>query len=105
METIRNKVAESGLITLDPEKYYPELSPISFDVKDFLFRELLLREKDFRELMETHDWLQYKEKHVVVFCSSDAIIPMWAYMLIASKLSGIAKNITVGTPEEAFKKD
>jgi hypothetical protein len=105
METIRNKVAESGLITLDPEKYYPELPPISFDVKDFLFRELLLREKDFRELMETHDWLQYKEKHVVVFCSSDAIIPMWAYMLIASKLSGIAKNITVGTPEEAFKKD
>ena len=105
METIRNKVAESGLITLDPDKYYPEHPPVSFDLKNLLFRELLLREKDFRQMVEDHDWLQYKEKHVVVFCSSDAIIPMWAYMLIASKLAGIARNITVGTVEEAFKKD
>lgn len=105
METIRNKVAESGLITLDPDKYYPEQPPVTFDLKDFLFRELLLREKDFRQMVEDHDWFQYKEQHVVVFCSSDAIIPMWAYMLIASKLSGIARNITVGTKEEAFKKD
>lgn len=103
MELIRNKVAESGLITLDPDKYYPEHPPVSFDLKEFLFRELLLREKDFREMVEAHDWLQYKEQHVVVFCSSEAIIPMWAYMLIASKLSGIARKVTVGTPEEALK--
>lgn len=105
MELIRNKVAESGLITLDPDKFYPEHQPVSFDLKEFLFRELLLRERDFREMVEGHNWLQFKEKHVVVFCSSEAIIPMWAYMLVASKLCGIARKITVGTPEEAFKSD
>jgi Protein of unknown function (DUF2480) len=103
MELIRNKVAESGLITLDPDKYYPEHPLVSFDLKGFLFRELLLREKDFREMVEAHDWLQYKEHHVVVFCSSEAIIPMWAYMLIASKLSGIARKVTLCTLEEALK--
>lgn len=105
MDEIRNKVAESGLITLDPEKYYPVKEPQTFDIKDFLYREMLLREKDFRESMDQHNWSQYQDAHVVVFCSSDAIIPLWAYMLVSSKLMGIAGKITVGSVAEAIKSD
>lgn len=103
MEEIRNKVAESGLITIDLEKYYPTMEPMSFDLKNFLFMEMLLKEKDFRESLDQHDWNQYENRDVAVYCSTDAIVPMWAYMLVASKLSGIAKSIISGTPEEAFK--
>jgi hypothetical protein len=105
MDVIRNKVAESGLITLDPEKYYPIQVPLTFDLKDFLFREMLLREKDFRESMDQHNWSQYQDAHVVVFCSSEAIIPLWAYMLVSAKLMRIAGKITVGSVEEAIKSD
>ncbi|MEN9882901.1 MAG: hypothetical protein RLZZ420_118 [Bacteroidota bacterium] len=105
MEEIRNKVAESGLITLDPEKYYPVKEPLTFDLKDFLFREMLLREKDFRESIEQHNWSQYQDAHVAVFCSSEAIIPLWAYMIVSSKLMGIAGKITVGSVGEAIKSD
>ena len=105
MDEIRNKVAESGLITLDPEKYYPVKEPQTFDIKDFLYREMLLREKDFRESMDQHNWSQYQNAHVVVFCSSDAIIPLWAYMLVSAKLMGIAGKVTVGSVYEAIKSD
>ena len=103
MEEIRNKVAESGLITIDLEKYYPSTEPMPFNLKNFLFMEMLLKEKEFREALDQHDWTQYNKKDVAVYCSTDAIVPMWAYMLVASKLSGIAKSIISGTPEEAFK--
>ena len=103
MEEIRNKVAESGLITINLEQYYPDHQPLAFDLKDFLFMEMLLKEKDFREALEQHDWSQYSNRDVAVFCSTDAIVPMWAYMLVASKLSGVARSIISGTPEEAFK--
>ncbi len=103
MEEIRNKVAESGLITIDLEKYYPDQQTLSFDLKNFLFMEMLLKEKDFREALDQHDWTQYENRDVAVYCSTDAIVPMWAYMLVASKLSGIARSIVSGTPEEAFK--
>jgi hypothetical protein len=103
MEEIRNKVAESGLITINLEQYYPEHQPLAFDLKNFLFMEMLLKEKDFREALDQHDWTQYENKDVAVYCSTDAIVPMWAYMLVASKLSGIARSIISGTPEEAFK--
>ena len=103
MEEIRNKVAESGLITINLEQYYPEHQPLAFDLKNFLFMEMLLKEKDFREALDQHDWTQYDNKDVAVFCSTDAIVPMWAYMLVASKLSGIARSIISGTTEEAFK--
>lgn len=103
MEEIRNKVAESGLITIDLEKYYPAMEPMSFDLKNFLFMEMLLKEKDFRESLDKHDWNQYKNRDVAVYCSTDAIVPMWAYMLVVSKLSGIARSIISGTPEEGFK--
>ena len=103
MEEIRNKVAESGLITIDLEKYYPSAEPMPFDLKNFLFMEMLLKEKDFRESLDHHDWSQYENRDVAVYCSTDAIVPMWAYMLVVSKLSGIARSIISGTPEEAFK--
>lgn len=103
MEEIRNKVAESGLITINLEQYYPDHEPLVFDLKNFLFMEMLLKEKDFREALDQHDWTQYENKDVAVYCSTDAIVPMWAYMLVASKLSGIARLIISGTPEEAFK--
>jgi hypothetical protein len=103
MEEIRNKVAESGLITINLEQYYPEHQPLAFDLKNFLFMEMLLREKDFRETLDQHDWSVYGGQDVAVFCSTDAIVPMWAYMLVASKLSGIARSIISGTTEEAIK--
>jgi hypothetical protein len=103
METLRNKVAESGIITLNLEDYFPVEQICSFDIKDFLFMEMLLKEKEYRALLENHDWSQYANKHVAVFCSTDAIIPMWAYMLVATRLSAVAKSVFEGTKEELFK--
>ena len=103
METLRNKVAESGIITLNLEDYFPDEQICSFDIKDFLFMEMLLKEKEYRAALENHDWNQYANKHVAVFCSTDAIIPMWAYMLIATRLSTVAKSVLEGTKEELFK--
>jgi hypothetical protein len=103
MEEIRNKVVESGLITIDLEYYLPSGDIQAFDLKDFLFMEMLLKEKDFRQALETHDWKQYQEKTIAVFCSTDAIIPMWAYMLVVAKLSPYASSIQYGTIDEVFK--
>ena len=103
MEELRNKVAESGIITIDLEEFYPKEEICSFDIKGFLFMEMLLKEKDFRASLDQHNWEQYKGKQVAVFCTTDAIIPMWAYMLISSKLSGVASSIKEGTKEEVFK--
>ena len=103
MEELRNKVAESGIITIDLEEFYPKEEICSFDIKGFLFMEMLLKEKDFRASLDQHNWDQYKGKQVAVFCTTDAIIPMWAYMLISSKLSGVASSIKEGTKEEVFK--
>ncbi len=103
MEELRNKVAESGIITIDLEEFYPKGEICSFDIKEFLFMEMLLKEKDFRVSLDQHDWEQYKDKQVAIFCSTDAIIPMWAYMLVSSKLSGFASSINEGTKESVFK--
>lgn len=104
MEALRNKVAESGIITINLEDFFPNEPLCSFDIKDFLFMEMLLKEKDFRASLENHDWEQYRGKHVAIFCSTDAIVPMWAYMLIATRLSPVAKSVYEGSQEELFKK-
>jgi hypothetical protein len=104
MEALRNKVAESGIITINLESYFPHEEVCSFDIKDFLFMEMLLKEKEFRSALDNHDWEQYKNKHVAIFCSTDAIIPMWAYMLVASRLTPVAKSVFEGTTQELFKK-
>ena len=103
-EEIVNRIAESGLITLDLEQYMPpEDSIVSFDLKDYLFMGLILKEKDFRAALLQHDWNQYQDKNVAVHCTADAVVPMWAYMLIVSYMQPFAKEIVFGTVEDLRK--
>ncbi len=95
-EFIINKVAESGLISLDLSEYIPKNEIVVFDIKPYLFMDLILKEKDFRASLATIDWAQYQDKIVGIFCSTDAIIPMWANMLIVSNLSPYAKSVYFG---------
>ncbi len=99
-EPIVNRVAQSGLVTIDLETYYPEGERVLLDIKDVLFQGLLLREKDFRAWIKEHDWLQYTAKHVAIICSADAIVPVWAYMLIATKLEPYTSSFIFGSLEE-----
>ncbi len=103
METIVNKVAESGIITLDLAPYVPVDELATFDLKPFLYMEMILKEKDYRAALPLHDWEQYRGKHVAMFCSADAITPVWAYMLAASYLQPIAASVYFGTREELEK--
>ena len=100
---IINKVAGSGLVTLDLEKYMPGNDLVVFDLKDHLFMGLILKEKDFREALKNMDWLPYENKYVAITCSVDAVIPVWAYMLVTSYLQPIAKDVYLGTEAE-FRK-
>lgn len=95
-----NKVAESGIITLDPAAYAPAGETAVFDMKDHLFMGLILKEKDFRETLKNMDWEQYRAKNIAVTCTADAIIPVWAYMLVASNLQPVAKEIVMGDEKE-----
>lgn len=104
MEQFINKVAESGIITLDLAAYLPNKdSIVPFDITPFLFREMILKEKDFRAALPTHDWSVYKGKNVAVFCSADAIVPVWAFMLATAYLQPIAHEVYFGTAEELEK--
>ncbi len=101
METIVNKVAGSGIVTIDLTEYLPADNTISvFDLKPFLFREMILREKDYRQALQTHDWEEYRNKNVTITCTTDAIIPMWAYMLAATNLEPVAKKVFYGTEKQ-----
>ncbi len=102
-DLIVNKVAESGLVTLDLEKYYPRSEIAVFDIKDYLFMGLILKEKDFREALRKTDWETYRDKYVAITCTADAIIPVWAYMLIASYLQPIAKDALLGDEKEMHR--
>ncbi|RCH54640.1 hypothetical protein DJ568_12535 [Mucilaginibacter hurinus] len=98
-ENIINKVAQSGLVTLDPATFYPAGERVVYDIKDNLFMGLMLREKDFREFVKEHDWTQYQGKYVAVTCSADAIVPAWAYMLLANRLAPYALEVVFGDAE------
>ncbi|WP_062053584.1 DUF2480 family protein [Aquimarina longa] len=99
-EEIINRVANNkNLITFDLEDYYPEGDRILFDIKDWLFEGLLLREKEFRKQVSDHDWSQYKDTYVALNCSTDAIIPGWAYLLVTSALLPFTKKVVVGSLE------
>ncbi len=102
-DPIINKVAESGLITLDLSVYYPSSETAVFDMKDHLFMGMILKEKDFREALKNLDWEKYKNKNTAVFCSADAVIPVWAYMLVASYLQPVANEIIMGDEKELHK--
>jgi hypothetical protein len=91
-----NKVAESGILTFDLEAFYPKEEIKTFDLKDFLFMGLILKEKDYRAALQTTDWTVFEKKNVCIICSADAIIPIWAYMLAATSLQPIAKNVVFG---------
>ncbi|MBC7587602.1 MAG: DUF2480 family protein [Chitinophagaceae bacterium] len=102
-ELIINKVAESGIISFDIETYYPKEEIKIFDLKPYLFMELILKEKDFRAALITTDWAVYANKNVGITCTADAIIPMWAYMLVASYLQPIANNIVLGDEKKTIE--
>ncbi len=102
-EIISNKVAESGLITLNLENYYPKGETALFDLKDFLFMGLILKEKDFREALKNEDLDKYRDKYVAVTCTADAIIPVWAYMLVVSYLQPVAKDVIMGDEKEMHR--
>lgn len=95
-ENIVNKVAQSGLISLDLSELYPVGERFFYDIKDNLFHGLMLREKDFREFVKEHNWESYLGKHVAIGCSADAIVPTWAYMILASKMTPHAKTVVFG---------
>src|SRR3954469_5860254 len=96
---IVNKVANSGLITIDLEEFYPKGERVLFDIKPMLFHELILKEKDFRDFIKQHDWTVYKDKFIAITCTADAIVPTWAYMLLTIALEPYAKKVIYGTLE------
>ncbi|WP_316746951.1 DUF2480 family protein [Pedobacter gandavensis] len=98
-ENFVNKVAASGLITFNLEEYYDAGERVVYDIKDNLFHGLMLREKDFREFIKTHDWASYTGKNIAIICSADAIVPTWAYMLLANKFKPFANEVVFGSLE------
>lgn len=99
-EQIINRVAGSQLITFDLEELYVSGERVLFDMKECLFQGLILKEKDFRDFIKSHDWTQYKEKNIAIYCSADAIVPTWAYMLLTIVLQPYASKIVFGNLEE-----
>lgn len=104
-EVFVNKVANSGLLTVDLESFYPKEDFVEFDLKPYLFMELILKEKDFREALKNTDWTIYQNKNVCIVCTADAIIPVWAYMLVAANLQPFAKNIYNTSTENAISQN
>lgn len=103
-ETIVNKVALSGLLSLDLEELRHPGERIVYDIKDNLFMGMILKEKDFRAFLKEHDWQQYSEKNVAITCSEDAIVPTWAYMLLTLHLEPYANMVVFGSLEDLEKK-
>ncbi|MDA9576340.1 DUF2480 family protein [Flavobacteriaceae bacterium] len=99
MEDIVNRIANSSLITIDLEDYYPAGERTVLDIKDWLYEGLILKEKEFRNTLKNFDWQQFKNHHIALCCSSEAIIPAWAFLLIQTHLHGIAKTVVFGTLE------
>jgi Protein of unknown function (DUF2480) len=102
-DPIINKVAESGIVTLDLEKYFPKGENIVFDMKDYLFMGMILKEKDFREALKKTDWSNFRDKNVALNCTADAIIPVWAWMLAATYLQPVAREIVMGDEKDLHK--
>ena len=98
-ENFVNKVSASGLVTLNLEDYYDKGERVVYDIKENLFHGLMLREKDFREFIKTHDWSQYQDKNIAIICSADAIVPTWAYMLLVNRMKPFAHEVVFGSLE------
>ena len=100
MSEIVNRVAQSKLVTFDLEELYPEGRRVVLDIKDWLYEGFILREKEFRKSLDDHDWTTYQDAYVALTCSTEAIVPGWAFMLVASKLSPYTKKVVVGSLED-----
>ncbi len=100
MDEIINKVAGSGIVSIDLEEFYDTTPKVLLDIKPHLFMELILKEKEFREFVKTNDWTVYQDKLVGIICSSDAIVPTWGYMLLALSLEPYAKRVFFASLEE-----
>ncbi|WP_435352766.1 DUF2480 family protein [Emticicia sp. SJ17W-69] len=103
-DVIVNRVAKSGLISLDLEDFYDSGERVLYDLKDNLFMGLILKEKDFRDFLKNHDWSQYSGKNIAITCTEDAVIPTWAYMLLAIQLEPFAKTIVFGNLQDLEQK-
>jgi Protein of unknown function (DUF2480) len=103
-EVLVNRVASSGLLTLNLEDYFPPQPIVSFDIKDYLYMGLMLREKDFRTALAEHDWSAYEGKILVVHCSADAIVPYWAFMLVGIQAAPHAHSVLQCAPEHALER-
>ena len=101
MQELVNRVAKSPLLTLKLEELVPHQETVSFDLADYLWQGLALREKEFRAALKQYDWSSLSAKRLCVFCSADAIIPQWAYMLVAAGAAPYSTSIVVGTPKQA----
>lgn len=99
-EEIINRVSNSKLVTYNLEDLYPQGERIAFDISSWLLEGIVLKESDFREKAQNHDWSQYQDKFVALFCSTDAIVPGWAYLLLSLHLAPYVKKVTVGTLDE-----
>ncbi len=97
---IVNRVATSKLIVVDLEDYYPNGKRTVIDIKNWLFQELVLREKEFRDTVKNHDWSQYQDDYVALTCTSDAIVPAWAFMLLTMQLEPFTKKVIVGSLDQ-----
>lgn len=93
---IINRVAQSPIVTINLEELYVPGDRVVFDLKDNLFQGIILKEKEFRDFLKSNDWSVYQDKHVAIYCSIDAIIPTWAYMLLTAHLEPIANTIVYG---------
>jgi hypothetical protein len=102
-DEIINKVAESGLVTLDLKNYFPRGEVAVFDMKDHLFMGMVLKEKDFREALKNMNWEKYRDRNVAITCTADAVVPVWAYMLVASALPGTARDFVMGDEKELHR--
>ncbi|PEN12252.1 hypothetical protein CRI94_14530 [Longibacter salinarum] len=103
MEPITNRVAESEIAVFNLDNLWDDRTVTELDLSPFLVKGLMLKEKPFREDVREHDWSQYDDQHVAVYCSTDAIVPTWGYMLIASKLEGIAASVSFGREDDLVR--
>ncbi len=100
MSEIVNRVSQSSILSIDLEEFYPKEERVLFDLKPFLFQDFVLREKEFRSELKALDWSKYTDKWVAITCSTDAIIPNWAYMLVATYLTSTSKGYVIGNLDE-----
>ena len=103
MEPIINKVAESGIVSFNLEDLYPKEEIKVFDLKDFLFMGLILKEKDYRQALQQLDWEPFTNKNVAITCTADAIIPVWAYILAVTYLQPIAREVVMGNENQLIE--